>query len=134
MVSVDMLSTVAAVLVDSVVDVRVFEVIPSAGIWGTASTRDIYRGGFEMIQFYINNIKVMHNAVVGVVTTTVIILLILWGSITTRLLVINLDETNKIDNYHNQTIDDLKRLIDSGDVESLVHSYSGLVEYNWSVA
>ena len=66
----------------------------------------------------------MHNAVVGVVI--VIILLILWGSITTRLLVINLDETNKIDNYHNQTIDDLKRLIDSGDVET--SQLRGLVE------
>ena len=66
----------------------------------------------------------MHNAVVGVVI--VIILLILWGSITTRLLVINLDETNKIYNYHNQTIDDLKRLIDSGDVET--SQLLGLVE------
>ena len=66
----------------------------------------------------------MHGAVVGVVI--VIILLLLWGSIATRLLVINLDETDKNDNYNNQTIDDLKRLIDSGDVET--SQLRGLVE------
>ncbi len=66
----------------------------------------------------------MSGVVVGVVI--VIILLLLWGSITTRLLVINLNETDKIDNYHNKTIDDLKRLIDSNDVET--SQLLGLVE------
>ncbi|AEO98119.1 hypothetical protein EPVG_00098 [Emiliania huxleyi virus 201] len=56
----------------------------------------------------------MRGIVVGVII--VIILLIVWASVATNLLVVSLGKTDDTIAYSNQTISDLKRLIDSGDV------------------
>ena len=58
----------------------------------------------------------MRGIVVGVII--VIILLIVWASVATNLLVINLGKSDDTIAYNNQTINDLKRLIDSGEVDN----------------
>ena len=58
----------------------------------------------------------MRGIVVGVII--VIILLIVWASVATNLLVVNLGKSDDTIAYNNQTIRDLKRLIDSGEVDN----------------
>ncbi|CAZ69433.1 putative membrane protein [Emiliania huxleyi virus 99B1] len=58
----------------------------------------------------------MRGIVVGVII--VIILLIVWASVATNLLVVNLGKSDDNIAYNNQTIRDLKRLIDSGEVDN----------------
>ena len=58
----------------------------------------------------------MRGIVVGVII--VIILLLVWASVATNLLVVNLGKSDDTIAYNNQTIRDLKRLIDSGEVDN----------------
>ena len=73
----------------------------------------------------------MRGIVVGVII--VIILLIVWASVATNLLVVNLGKTDDNIAYNNNTIRDLKRMIDSGDVaNSEIHRVLNQLESDFA--